>query len=300
MSRPARATHGDYGYARKHRCQCLPCLTAQRRYAKGLNFDHARGVARRIDAAPVRAHLQWLLDGGARRHEIARAAGLADSVLKNILVGKPGKGPAEYVLRPTAEKILALNHVDGLMSAVGLRRRIEALEYLGHTKAQIGEAMGVTESWIFELLKLERVKATTVHALDEVYRQMSLSAGSSERIRWRAYRRGFVGPMCWDEDTIDDPTAEPAGAMCVANCSRPVHASNLCETHYVAVRRMGGLRQARYFRPTVLRLRERQVQDPGRLRSDIAELKALGYSPQRAAARLNRSFYYVEKVWNTA
>jgi hypothetical protein len=131
--RPARATHGDYGFAYRQKCQCEPCIVARRRYTKGLTYDHLRGVQRRVDSTPARDHIVGLMRAGASVNMITKAAdGVVRSQIKRLVEGNPTTGkPVRWLYRHTAENLLAvtledcMEHLDFVHPA-GTHRRMEA------------------------------------------------------------------------------------------------------------------------------------------------------------------------------
>lgn len=306
MSRPKRTTHGDYGYARKQRCYCEPCTIASRKYVKQLQVDHARGIKRRVDADLVRRHVNDLLEMGVHQHQISRAAGIAHTVLVNIMRGATcgwTDEPAKYVLRPTALALLGVSYEDAmevrtLVPSIGIHRRIQALEYLGHAKSTIARELGVSESQVHLYLKRDRAYSDTIPMIHEVYVRMRKTAGTSNYARWQAYRNNWASPMCWDDETIDDPEAVPVGQVCVVSaCSRSVYLHNLCKAHHTDVRERGGYKETRRYKQVVERL-GKDIRDPKRLRAELADLKEMGLTPVEAAARLGSGPTYVEKIWS--
>lgn len=305
--RPRRGTHGQYGYARREKCRCEPCLTVVRRYSKQLNLDKSRGRSRKLDPTPVRRHLQRLLDAGVDLRQIGHAAEpeVMHSVLLHIMYGKAGV-PAKFVQQPTAERLLAVTYeqaaaIPRYVSPVGLRRRLQALEYMGHPKSAIAAELGVTESMVHVYHQSEMCLTTTVAAVHAVYMRLGMRRGSSARARWTAYRRGWLPPMAWDEETIDDPATEPdmsAVACIVENCTLAVFADLLCKKHRRAVFAADGFRDSRRFRETVQRLGKRLTYDRPRFVAEVSDLKEAGLTVEETAARLGRAEEYVAKVWS--
>jgi hypothetical protein len=304
MSRPRRQIgHGIYAWAKKEKCSCEPCRKVRSAYAKRLAYDHATGAGRKVDAEPIRKHLLRLLEHGGRA-QVANAIGIYPSVLDNIVEGKPGKGPAKFVHRPTAEKIVAATPAmvaaqPRLMSGVGLWRRIQALEYMGYSKSMIAAELGHSETQIFGYLKTTSTWSTTIETMHEVYVRLRDVPGTSERAKFSAYRNDWKPPMCWDDETIDDPETKPYPAACVAwECTRPVVKHSLCKQHREFVRQRRGFEKNRYYGEAVRALRGRELQDSDRLRQEIRQLRAIGFAtPAEVAYRLGKTKEYIEKHW---
>ena len=306
--RPARTTHGDYGYATKRRCPCDPCRLAVSRYAKRLAYDKANGVRRRCDAAPVRAHVQQLVDQGATPNAVARAAGVTRSQVQRLLFGNPHKesGVVEFLMPKTALALMEVTLTDalaelGFVPAVGTHRRIQALAARGYTKAEIGLAMGVSDSAVFNLMARDTLTLGVAEKVKVAYEKLCMGSGSSETMRWRALREGWLPPLAWDEHTMDDPDAKPdrsAVKCAVEKCHRQIQRGCLCKSHYEMVTRAGGFRSSRHFREAVQRLSRRSIHDRPMVLAQLADLREMGLGPDEAAKALGRGPEYVRKLWS--
>lgn len=92
----------------------------------------------------------------------------------------------------------------------GTRRRLQALSALGHTSATLAVRLGLTPSRVRELAtETCRVRASTYERVAALYDDLSMVPGASDRTRAIALRRGWVPPLAWDDDEIDDPIAVP-------------------------------------------------------------------------------------------
>lgn len=261
--RPRRALdHGQYGYARRERCKCEPCRTVVRTYAKRRQYDADRGAVRRVDVAPVRRHVQRLLDGGFTWYQIAGATDgkVTAQQVKNLILGRRDGGEVTWVYPHTFEALLAVTPQQAregasiLIDAAGVHRRIQALRWMGYPLATIAEHLGVTYAGVHRYLHQPEVRTDTAEAVKRVYDRLAMTPGPSERERWIAYRRGWVPPMAWDEQSIDDPDAEPDLSLVVCivgTCHRPVHQMSLCRLHHTHVRKRGALAKAQRFRAVV-------------------------------------------------
>jgi transcriptional regulator with XRE-family HTH domain len=93
------------------------------------------------------------------------------------------------------------------IDATGTRRRLEALHALGWSGADLGARLGVGYSAVNQLRKqtvifprtAERVRAV----YDELWATPSTGPHATRIKRWAA-RRGFLPPMAYDDDRIDD------------------------------------------------------------------------------------------------
>lgn len=108
------------------------------------------------------------------------------------------------------------------ISPVGTQRRIKALGRIGWSLGDLGKLLGgVTTQAVGSYLKAERIHVTvrTAVQVKEVYDRLSLQLGPTPLAAKHAARRGWPPPWSWDEETIDDPDAEP-DLDCIV---RPAH-----------------------------------------------------------------------------
>ena len=108
--------------------------------------------------------------------------------------------------------------------AAGTARRLQALVAVGWTQSAIAARAGVTFQAINYLIGKDpqgTVRQTTAQKITALYEQLWRGPGTP-RDRWDgagqlrarefARNRGWVPPMAWDDDTIDNPQATPSGA----------------------------------------------------------------------------------------
>ncbi len=96
-------------------------------------------------------------------------------------------------------------HVD----ATGTRRRIEALLAAGWRNTDIGGRLGVTKATLYNYREATHVLRRTAARVAAVYDGMQHRRGPSPIAAARAVKAGYVPPIGWDDDTIDDPAAGP-------------------------------------------------------------------------------------------
>lgn len=177
----------------------------------------------RVDAEPVRAHVQALQAAGVSLRRLPQLAGVDRSTIGTLVYGKPGRLPATWVTRRTADRILAVPipndptmvAADGaLVPAVGAQRRLRALVAAGWTMTYLGDQIGVTPQNFSKLIhQLTHITAARHRAICELFDRLQLETGPSARAVAYARRRRWPLPMQWDEDTIDDPDAPTPPAI---------------------------------------------------------------------------------------
>lgn len=307
--RPLRSLeHGEYGFARREKCRCEPCLRAVYLYGKRRKYDADVGNLRRVDAAPAREHLQQLLDAGVSLHQIMMSTGnkVWHKQLRNILDGNEEYGEVTWILPHTEDAILSVTYEKAMecsftfTSAIGVHRRLRALRRIGYSLPMLAEHLGLSYSAVYRYQTMDQVRTTTLESVTKMYDELHMTIGPDEREMWMAYRKDWLPPMAWDDETIDDPDAKPdlSAVVCiVGKCTRRVREMSLCDAHYRRVRERGALERAQKFRAVVTSLDNRQAHGRDLLMQQLTELREMGYTPVRAAQRLKRSQEYIEKVW---
>lgn len=104
----------------------------------------------------------------------------------------------------------------------GTRRRLQALVARGWSMSQLGEQLGIRATNMPEVLRRDRVRASTRAAVHELYeRAWALEPPQSTPWQRRsvamakayAQARGWVPPLAWDDIDTDEepPAADPIG-----------------------------------------------------------------------------------------
>jgi hypothetical protein len=213
-------TPGLAGY--KHdRCRCRDCTEASVAYDTRRVRQIAYGRWRPlVDAGPIRAHLRTLMASGIGWQRIADLAGVPAATVSCILYGKAGgRPPTRRIHHGTAEALLAvqpdINHLaDGTaIDATGTRRRTQALAAIGWSITQQAARLGRSQGNHQFVLTNRQVTVATARIVRELYDQLSLtlptpSCHVTKTRNWAA-RQGWAPPLAWDDDTIDDPAAQP-------------------------------------------------------------------------------------------
>ncbi len=206
----------EHGYAKYCRegCRCYVCAFAASQYTMSRKRAISEGRWQPyVDAEPVRQHLRTLMAGGIGYQQICTLSGVHCSVISKLLYGTNGRPKTK--LRPAiAAKLLAVElgasciprgHVD----ATGVRRRIQALTCLGWTFAEQARRVGWDRRNFTSLLAQQRVRHDTAKKIAELYDELSMTVapaghGATKARAW-AQRHGWLPPLAWDDDEIDDP-----------------------------------------------------------------------------------------------
>lgn len=177
----------------------------------------------KVDAAPVLSHYQELLAAGMSRNQVSRVSGVKADQLDNLVRPRKDRGdqPAKVVFSKTADRILAVpvpvphqvwrTGADGQrVDPTGTARRLQALVAIGHTQRFLASRLGVLEANMPPIVNGTRlVTAGVARKVADLFDELQLTPGNSVRARNNATKRGWVSPLAWDEETIDDPDARP-------------------------------------------------------------------------------------------
>jgi hypothetical protein len=201
----------------RHGCRCDPCRTIHGREVKRRKLLRDSGRPSRIDSTPVVAHLRALLDSGMGRAEITRRARLHGTNLARLLTRQqltvaPAVAARVYAVRPAPITTQPVGEVP----ATGTRRRIQALMAVGWHQGAIAREAGLAPCVIGRILDhaprcFAQTRAKVADAYDRLWDQTPPPTRShlDSRARNTAARNGWPAPMAWDDDTIDNPDAQP-------------------------------------------------------------------------------------------
>lgn len=222
-------TDREHGYARYKLdgCRCYTCGYARALYEERRQRAIAYGTWQPfVDAEPVRQHVRDLQACGLGLRRIAEAAGVDRKRLQALLNGRSerGTGPQEKVRPQIAAAILAVEPSFDMLGpktvidASGTRRRLQALVSLGWSQAKLADRLGWTPGNFGALMREPRTVVATARKVRTLYDELWNQAPpedshrdkvAASRARNHARSRGWFPPMAWDDDTIDDPTAQP-------------------------------------------------------------------------------------------
>ena len=205
------------------------------RRSPAMRAAHARWAARRrrqiaaglwqpfVDAEPVRAHLAAIREAGMPVQATAVRLGLRPDAFAYILWGDEHHGPGETVRRETAELVLGFwptlaDFPDAArVDATGTRRRVEAMAVAGWTFAAMAGEVGMRPKTFSRAMNMDRVTARLARAVCALYDRWwnqtpedhGIPVWVAERQRRAAALRDWAPALAWDEESIDDPEAQP-------------------------------------------------------------------------------------------
>ena len=213
---PCLVTSGSHytGYA-KLGCRCDACGAAAAPVHKRARHALVTGQPILIGAADAAAHLGVLAAAGMSRSEIERRSGVNRLTLLRIV-----RGDLSRVNRRTAAAILAVEPVPiaeqaaGWVDGTGTRRRLRALMVAGWSASRLAARLGTSQSHIRRLVEdghgcSAGTRAQVADLFDELWDVAPPEDRSARLARRRAQMQGWLRAMAWDDDEIDDPTAQP-------------------------------------------------------------------------------------------
>ncbi len=221
-------TDRPHGYARYKLdgCRCYTCGWAVAQYNDAREHAIRRGTWQPyVDAAPVREHVLNLKACGFGDRAIAALAGLDRKAVRTLLLGRAERGtPPPAQIRPaTATAILSVEPTLAnlpdctVVGSVGIIRRLRALVAAGWPQAHLGARLGQTPSSFSTALRRDQTTARTARAVQVLYNDLwqvePQIAGVGNQPYARAVNHaraaGWAPIGAWDDDSIDDPAAEP-------------------------------------------------------------------------------------------
>lgn len=192
-------------------CRRAECSQANYRYMSRLRLDRARGNNRRTPSKEAAQHVDRLVEAGWNHTQIAREAGVGRRTINTLAARHYPNTNRDIARAVLALEIVAPPNDQQDTDATGTVRRIRALIAIGHTGTFIANTVGLHRDALNKITRHEqpRVRTTTARSIATAYRRLALTPGPSVRARTDAARKGWHGPLAWDETTIDNPEAEP-------------------------------------------------------------------------------------------
>lgn len=146
-------------------CRCLPCRSAGARWKANRRLSP---IARVVDAAGAKAHLDLLASQGVGKCQVATLTGIDVKVIRAIRSGRKLMARESTVSRIIACQALP---ADGAVTTSWWTKRyIHALRQEGYTDEQIQKWIGVWPSRVFHV---ERVRQGTARRAERVYREIT-------------------------------------------------------------------------------------------------------------------------------
>lgn len=219
------------GYADPTKCSRTRCHN--RPGTRGLCHKHygqyrAQKNTGYVEPEPIRQHIAALAETGLTYSQIGRATGVCGDTVVNIAKKRFSTVQVDTARRLLAMQVPARHELHHIVTAgsrciesTGTQRRVQALVALGYTQRQIlavlcsiPDSSNWNESRVAMIIGKRcptTVAGATAREVEYVYERLSGQPPRSPAVKSlrRAKRHGWVSPLAWDAETIDDPAAEP-------------------------------------------------------------------------------------------
>lgn len=180
--------------------------------AKQWRIDRAKGLKRTTPSAKTAQHIEDLRNAGWSYRGIADTAGVSVQTVNRV-----HRGVQKSVVNETETRVLALKsdsiftrpNKAGFVPNVGARRRLQALLAIGYRHSDItpllGSPSGTLMHQVGDWISLEKHEAMV-----RVYEQLWDKPGPAPATsRARIRKAGYLPPLAWDDESIDDPNFVP-------------------------------------------------------------------------------------------
>lgn len=92
-----------------------------------------------------------------------------------------------------------------LVPSIGTRRRLQGLMWMGHRLADIADQLGTSQRSLSNAFHLDMVRADRAAAVIVLFDEWHMVPGPSKQTSTKAKKKGWLPPLAWDEEQIDDP-----------------------------------------------------------------------------------------------
>lgn len=157
-----------------------------------------------------------LMEKGITQREISRVSGVTEDTLRTYR-----KNPDGRTLRTDI-----VDAIVGLMdpvhlkrfqrqeqpSLIGAQRRLRGLVRMGHSLAKLRAELGFDPQGITVAGRRASLSWDEYDKIVELYDRWSMVVGEKNVIA-KAVSLGYLPPLAWDDDEIDNPSALPSGVV---------------------------------------------------------------------------------------
>jgi transcriptional regulator with XRE-family HTH domain len=196
-----------------NRCRLDECREAHNQAARDRRRQQAYGryTRNKRPATKTLNHINKLREQGITLGQIHKQTGIAMVTLGEITLGK-----RPTIQATTETRILNYNPTPDQASPhasinpTGTARRLQALQYNGWSQGQLATRLGIQVAHVWKLSH-QKTGATTriAQRVETLYNQLwdkhPVPGMSATIARNTARRHGWLPPLAWDEDNIDNP-----------------------------------------------------------------------------------------------
>lgn len=190
------------------------CPKAAAKGKRGYCLSHYLSIPDRgyIDSAECREHINLLRNAGYSLFTISDMTGLDRDTLTHL-------GTYTSLSRVEMNTHLSIMRIplpNGLVDGgaripnVGTKRRLKSLMAFGYSLPILADELGMTAmNNVSNLLRQSHVSSATAVKVKEVFDRLHMTPGPSRKAAQMAAKKGWVLPLAWDDEDIDNPDAEP-------------------------------------------------------------------------------------------
>lgn len=167
-----------------------------------------------VDPQPARDHLARLRQFGVSLEAIIEMSGQSMSLLAALVYPAHQRWGAR-ITRESLQRILEVKFdLDAMpahrrIDSAGTTRRLQGLAVMGWPLSSLADVLEVSVQAVASYRTRPTSTVRTARAVRDLYDRWSLLPGPSVRTTLAAQRAGWVSPLAWDDDSIDDPRAVP-------------------------------------------------------------------------------------------
>lgn len=196
----------------RYQTGCEGCKLSDAEYSRNRRRQQMYGRWHPFaDLHAVRAHIAYLVSRNVTCAAIAEVAGTRRKTVSCIHNGSTTRVTADLGRRILAVKVAGNQR---LVPPVGGARRIQALAAIGYTNTEIAGRVGVAARQVYMWAHCRvALAAENFRRLVEVYDELAMrpvdDSPAARYARSVARRNGWVPPLAWDDDDIDNADARP-------------------------------------------------------------------------------------------
>lgn len=216
MAQPTTEECRAYSHSLWTTCDC-PRHRARRSLIMKMNDA---GVLHRVVGIPT-LHEAWralddMLARGLNMKQIGKACGLNHESLQGALWERRAKG-RERTFHPLVRRALVAGEMrsrdwrPAMVPVWGPARRLQALAWMGWTADDLVAQSTLSKSEIQKVRSLRRpnINLYIAEEIERLYDALWDKDGGSPITRGYAKAHGWVSPLAWDDETIDEEHATP-------------------------------------------------------------------------------------------
>jgi lambda repressor-like predicted transcriptional regulator len=208
----ARHEHGTAVAYARDACRCPDCREAHRQKAEHTRKQKAYGRYTKHHRNPdkARQHIQALKQAGISYNEQSKLSGLTVDTIKRIARNQP-----RTITHTTEARILQIqpdqaNPDTTYINPTGTARRIQALTTQGWDQHTLARELGIPHPQLTHIIHYNRrVTQTLANQARTLYNQLwnqtPPQTPVAKMARTAARKNGWLPPLAWDDEQIDDP-----------------------------------------------------------------------------------------------